>query len=444
MRESRRAHHNDAIASATQARLRILLLAPQPFFQERGTPIAVKLLAGGLCSRGHQVDLLCYPEGQHIRMEGLRVIRSLRVPGSANVRPGPSFKKILCDVGFACSAAWLAIRNRYHLVHAVEESVFVAMALKHATGLPYVYDMDSLMSEQLSNSPTRLLGAAALFRGLERRAIRKAEVVVPMCDALGQYARQMRAKRVVVLRDISLLSEGVSPESGPVSLGAADGATPIAMYVGNLEQYQGIDLLLDSFAIARRECPTAQLVLIGGRADAIAQYRDRAAQLGLAGAVHFLGPKSVDTLGAYLRRADVLVSPRLSGENTPMKIYSYLDSGRAVLATDLPTHRQVMSDEHAVLAEPTPAAFAKGMVLLFRDAALRSRLAQSARDLIARRHSHQAYDRSLSELYAPLLDLARPRRPRPRFIPQGSLSRFALRIREAAAAVWLWMDGPWL
>jgi glycosyltransferase involved in cell wall biosynthesis len=428
----------------TQPPLRILLLAPQPFFQERGTPIAVKLLARGLCARGHQVDLLCYPEGQDIRIEGLRLVRSLRFPGAGNVRPGPSFKKILCDIGFACAAAWLAMRNRYHLVHAVEESAFVAMALKHARGLPYVYDMDSLMSEQLSHSVTRLFGAAALFRWLERRAIRSAEAVVPMCDALGDYARQVSARRVVVLRDISLLSEGASSELGPVSLGAAEGAAPVAMYVGNLEPYQGIDLLLDSFLIARRECPTAQGVIIGGRADAIAHYRDRVTRLGLAGAVHFLGPKPVDTLGAYLRRADILVSPRLSGENTPMKIYSYLDSGKAVLATDLPTHRQVMSEDHALLVAPEAAAFARGMVLLFQDAALRSRLALSAKNLIARRHSHQAYDQSLTELYAPLLDLARPRRPRPRFIPQGSLSRFALRLREAAAAVWLWMDGPWL
>ena len=45
-----------------------------------------------------------------------------------------------------------------------------------------------------------------------------------------------------------------------------------------------------------------------------------------------------------LLAADVLVSPRLKGLNTPMKIYSYLDSGSAVLATRLRTHTQVLDD----------------------------------------------------------------------------------------------------
>ena len=58
-----------------------------------------------------------------------------------------------------------------------------------------------------------------------------------------------------------------------------------------------------------------------------------------------------------MAQADVLVSPRTKGANTPMKVYSYLDSGVAVLATRLPTHTQVMNDETALLAEPTPEDF---------------------------------------------------------------------------------------
>ena len=63
-------------------------------------------------------------------------------------------------------------------------------------------------------------------------------------------------------------------------------------------------------------------------------------------------------LASLLAQADVLVSPRTRGNNTPMKIYSYLDAGRAVLATDLPTHTQVLTPECARLApadpDPTP------------------------------------------------------------------------------------------
>ena len=55
----------------------------------------------------------------------------------------------------------------------------------------------------------------------------------------------------------------------------------------------------------------------------------------------------------------MLVSPRLKGLNTPMKIYSYLDSGSAVLATRLRTHTQVLDDGIAYLVEPEPVALGR-------------------------------------------------------------------------------------
>ena len=46
--------------------MKILLVAPQPFYQERGTPIAVRLLAETLCGAGHEVDLLTLVNGPYI------------------------------------------------------------------------------------------------------------------------------------------------------------------------------------------------------------------------------------------------------------------------------------------------------------------------------------------------------------------------------------------
>ena len=105
-----------------------------------------------------------------------------------------------------------------------------------------------------------------------------------------------------------------------------------------------------------------------------------AQRLGVERRVHFLGPRPLPQLGAYLRQADVLVSPRIAGTNTPMKIYSYLDSGRPVVATRLPAHTQVLDDEIACLVDPTPEDLAEGLVRLFRDAELRMLLARRARE----------------------------------------------------------------
>lgn len=176
----------------------------------------------------------------------------------------------------------------------------------------------------------------------------------------------------------------------------------MVMYVGNLEGYQGIDLLIDAFHLVCEQNATAHLVIIGGSDTHIEKYRAQAADRGLSDRVHFAGPRPVEDLGAYLRQADILVSPRIRGANTPMKIYSYLDSGRPVVATRKRTHTQVLDDEIAMLADPAPDAMAKAMQRLLRDEELRDRLATNARQRVAEEYSPEAFRRKLTGFYETL------------------------------------------
>jgi glycosyltransferase involved in cell wall biosynthesis len=144
----------------------------------------------------------------------------------------------------------------------------------------------------------------------------------------------------------------------------------------------------------------ARLVIVGGREDDIVHYGQRATALGINQAVHFLGPKPVSALGDLLREADVLVSPRLKGLNTPMKIYSYMDSGTAVLATRLRTHTQVLDDRNSYLVEPEPVALGTGLATLLKDDDLRERLAAEAKDHVQREFTPEAARRKLESFYA--------------------------------------------
>ena len=82
-----------------------------------------------------------------------------------------------------------------------------------------------------------------------------------------------------------------------------------------------------------------------------------------------------------------------------MKIYSYLDSGRPVLATRLPTHTQVLDDEIAALAEPTPDAFGEALAELFDDPARCRRLAERAAERVAEEYSLPAFRRKIGAFY---------------------------------------------
>ncbi len=240
------------------------------------------------------------------------------------------------------------------------------------------------------------------MRYCESLAIRRSLGVLTVCAALEDLALgHDPAKAVGRVEDSTLLPPGAPGDangSGPIPEAVKrDG--PIALYVGNLERYQGIDLLLEGFRHTLRTLPSANLVIVGGRPDDILRYRRIADNLGILPRVHFLGPRPVSLLPDLLRQADVLVSPRLKGLNTPMKIYSYLDSGTAVLATRLRTHTQVLDDRTAYLVEPSPEPLGIGLATLLGDKALRQRLAAHAKEYVQEEFTPEAARRKLGVFY---------------------------------------------
>lgn len=171
------------------------------------------------------------------------------------------------------------------------------------------------------------------------------------------------------------------------------------MYVGNLEPYQGIDLLLESFALTLKQTEKADLVIIGGQVSDIRRYQKKAHHLGIQRKVHFCGPRPLERLGEYLSEADILVSPRITGNNTPMKLYSYLHSGTAILATDLITHTQLLDRRVAMLAESSPKAFSEAMLWLIEDERLRRTLGELGKKLVEEQYSYQVFRDTLTGLF---------------------------------------------
>jgi glycosyltransferase involved in cell wall biosynthesis len=168
--------------------------------------------------------------------------------------------------------------------------------------------------------------------------------------------------------------------------------------VGNLERYQGVQVLLEGFRTMADRQP-AQLVIIGGSPAHIDQYQRKVRDWGLSDRIHFLGPRPMADLGWYLGQANVLASPRITGTNTPMKIYSYLDSGTAVLATRLPTHTQVLDDSIACLVKPTADGVADGLVRLLSEPHLRTELARNAKQRVRQKYSREAFERKVHAFY---------------------------------------------
>ena len=384
----------------TAARLRVLFLAPQPFFEVRGTPLAVLAMVRALAALGHEVDLLTYPQGAAVELPDVRHLRSPRLP-VGRVRAGPSLAKLALDLPFMAAAAWRMARVRYDVVHAVEEAAHLAAPLARFFRLPLVVDVDSSILEQLRESGFArrgpLLWAA---QALEGHALRHSAAVITVCESLTRAVRARAPQaRVFQVEDPPLVEARELPS--PTAAAALRGAlglsdAPVVLYSGNFEPYQGVDLLVDAAA----RLTGAQFLFMGGEPAEIARMAARAAASGAR--CVFAGKRPVSELPLFLAAADVLVSPRRTGANTPFKVYTYLASGKPVVATRIATHTQLLDDSLAVLTEPTPEGLASGVRRALADPAAAAARAQRGRQLIEREYSAARFEEKVRRAYEAL------------------------------------------
>jgi glycosyltransferase involved in cell wall biosynthesis len=379
--------------------MRILNLAPHPFLQERGSPIDNLLVLKVLTEREHtKVDVLVYHEGADVNLPNLRLYRIPNMPFVKNIRPGLSVKKLVCDVVMFFQAWVMVHRGRYDLVHAVEEAVFMAMFFKAVYKIPYVYDLDSSLAQQLVESVPILGRLSPLFNWMERHAIKNSMANIPVCKALAELCEKNESRKTFILPDISQLKNPYARATGMLKEEIGTQGL-VLLYCGNLNPYQGIDLLLESFKLAGEKTNSVDLAIIGGMHQDIERYQAKAVRLGVSARTHFLGSKPFDQLDRYLAEADILVSPRTGGINTPMKIFPYLHSGKSVLATDLYTHAQVITKKEAYLAPPTPVGFSKGILDLVDNEDLRKRLGANGRKLVEKNHTYSDHKKRLNGIY---------------------------------------------
>jgi len=383
------------------------MIAPEPFFEPRGTPFSEFHRIRALTALGHEIDLVTYPFGADVTLPGLRVFRCLRPPFVRRVKVGPSLAKIPLDALLTLTVLRRVLASRYDAIHSHEEGGLIGAALATLLRVPHVYDMHSSLPQQLSNfafSHSRWM--KRMFFEIERFMIRRSRVVIVICPALEETVRAIepRAHTIVIENAPGSIVDGAAPEAASAlrqSLGIG-AETPLVIYTGTFEAYQGLDLLFDAMAVVGRERPDVRLLLAGGQPGQIDRAKLQARAASIDALTIFAGERPAAEIPAFLQAADVLVSPRCRGTNTPLKIYQYLRSGKPIVATRLLTHTQVLNDETAILTAPTAAEFARGILTALTDRDRARRVGRMARELADSKYTEQAYMERTREVCAAL------------------------------------------
>jgi len=324
--------------------------------------------------------------------------------------------KAFLDVFMILWTVALLVRHRYDVVHAHEEAVFWCRWLKPIFRYRLIYDMHSSLPQQLQNFDfTRARFLHWLFEVLENEAVRAADTVITICPALQTHALSLTedADKVLLIENsifdpvrfagqAAPQEETKAPEAGTSAVEAWLAQRPaeqVIAYAGTLEAYQGIDKLLEAFALAVKSVPQAGLLVIGGQPRQVEQYRALAGRLELGDHVFFTGQLPQTEAQRLVARAGACVSPRFSGTNTPLKIYHLMSTGVPLIATRIDSHTQVLNDDVATLTGTSIEELAAGIVEVLEHPEVARRKALHGQQWYQQHYSRDVYASKMQQLF---------------------------------------------
>ena len=392
------------------------MISPQPFFEPRGTPISVYQRLEALSALGHEIDLVTYHVGKDVDFPNVKIHRVRQVKSIQHVRIGPSKAKILLDVLVFFKAIQLLLGKRYDVIHSHEEASFFSMFLAWIFHTRHLYDMHSVLSKQLGNFnfgnyPLFI----KIFGVLETMVLKTCDAVITVGTDLENYVKTVRSDiRVVMIENIALQAYQTSVEPDDVeqlkNKLALDGRLPI-IYTGTYERYQGLMMALECVEIVAKQYPGVIFIFVGAKNKQAREWTEIAQGMNLPNHVLFMDVVSPAESMVYLAYAMVLISPRLDGTTTPLKIYSYLHANRPIVATKITAHTQVLRPEIAVLVEPNKDAFADGILRVLRDPELAECIAKNAHEFAKEKFSHQEYISKVNQIYQSLSSVLEAEKP---------------------------------
>jgi glycosyltransferase involved in cell wall biosynthesis len=393
-----------------EAPLRVLVLAPTPFFADRGCHVRILEEARAVLPLGVELRLVTYHIGRDV--PGVPVERIPSIPWYGKLEAGPSWHKPYLDLLLLIKALRVARVFKPHLIHAhIHEGAFIGALLKKLIRVPLLFDCQGSLTAEITDHgfvrPGSLLQKS--FALLERWINLSSDYIVTSAGPTVE----LLVRDGVPRERVSALMDGVDTgnfvplaKSEVQELRAQLGLPvdrPIVSYLGLLNSYQGVDLLLEAAALLKAQGARLHFLIMGFPEGG---YREKAEALGIAEMVTFTGRVPYDQASRYLSAGDLAVSPKISLTEANGKLFNYIACGLPVVVFETPVNREILGDAALYAKYGDAAALASAIGRLAGDRELREELGQLGRERAENEHSWAARGRELVGIYLKLLGKA--------------------------------------
>jgi glycosyltransferase involved in cell wall biosynthesis len=390
-----------------QLKNKILVVAPCPFFIDRGTPIRIRRLATAMADE-FEVHVAAFGQGRDGDFP-FRIHRTRPLPLRIN-RTGANMAKVIYDALLLFKVISLVRRENIRVIDGhLHEGAFIGLLARMFTGVRVIYNAHGTFVPELI--ATGALGANSWLRKpltlfenwVERRVDR---IVAQSLLRRDEFlAKGLPQEKVAVVEDVPELDDLWLEEDQidrDLEKLLCPGSEKLLIYSGGMEEYQGVDFLLDAFREICALRTDVRLVLFGRPME---EYRRKSAAMGVAERIVFVDNEPFERLPQYLKICDLGFALRLYGENVPGKLPIYMASGIAVVGTDAKGINTVIRDgETGVLVQPSDVASLTERILWLLDHPDEvTRIGLAGRDEARRRYSVDDVKRELGKVYRQLL-----------------------------------------
>lgn len=387
---------------------KILMIAPTPFFADRGCHVRIYEQARTLQKLGHQVTICTYHNGYDV--PGLDIRRIVKIPWYRKLEAGPSIHKLYLDVLLFWKALRVALRVKPDVIHAhLHEGALIGLIIGKIVRRPVLFDSQGSLSGELKAH--KYLEGVSPFHWLMRQAEKIINLAVPII-VVSSVATEVELNRSLKQRGkVFLVHDGVDtnefrPDLPTEKLRAQLGIAPdkkVVVYLGLLNTHQGIDCLINSIPLVLGQVPNVHF-LIMGYPDEI-RYRLQAKRLQIAQHVTFTGRIPYAQTPQYLCLGDVAVAPKLNTTEANGKVYGYMACGLPTVVFDTPMNRQMLGDLGIYATDVgEPESLAQAIIGILSNTGLSEGLGKQLRQMAEKDCSWDSVARNLKKCY----DIVKP------------------------------------
>jgi len=391
--------------------LRVLMIAPTPFFGDRGCHVRIMEEIRALGEAGVRVLLLTYPGGKSPPDISIRRIKGPDFLKEERI--GPHAGKYILDASMVIMAVREAKSYNPDIIHGhLHEGCLIGWFAGKILNKPVVFDYQGSLAGEMAHHGFLTPGSLpfAAFRSIERVINRLPDVVLSSSGAMldGNFKRNGVEVRIVPdavdMREFSPLEKDAKLAS---SLGLPSDR-PICAFLGLLNRYQGVDMLLESVAVFKAQYgPKAHFLVMGY--PGVERYEFQAASLGIKEMVTFTGRLPYDMAPTYLNLGDMAIAPKIAATESNGKIIDYMACGLATVALDTGVNREILGETGLYVVwrereKETAVGIADAVAKLAEDESLRKKLGRMGRERAEKLFNRENLAKKLLDAYQSVKD----------------------------------------